>query len=95
VQEFYKHLEIAWPVRRLDDFVVPAPTFPKIISVFFQLKMDYIVSGIEASQDGQPYVFVIANSNDYKSDADKTPPNPFGANMMAFTSPEGFNEEFA
>ena len=53
------------------------------------MKMDYIVSRIEASQDGSPYVYVTyANSNDFKSGADRTPQNPFGANMMAFTSPE-------
>jgi hypothetical protein len=54
------------------------------------MKMDYIVSKIEASQDGQPYVYVsYANPNDYKAGTDRSPPfNPFGANMMAFTSPE-------
>lgn len=44
----------------------------------------------EASQDGQPYVYVTyANPNDYKAGADRGPQsNPFGANMMAFMSPE-------
>lgn len=51
------------------------------------MKMVYIVSRIEASQDGSPYVYVsYANQNDFK--ADRTPQNPFGPNMMAFTSPE-------
>ena len=54
------------------------------------MKMEYIVSRIEASQDGSPYVYVTyANPNDFKAGADRGPQfNPFGANMMAFTSPE-------
>jgi hypothetical protein len=54
------------------------------------MKMDYIVSKIEASQDGSPYVYVTySNPNDFKAGADRSlPSNPFGANMMAFTSPE-------
>jgi ligand-binding sensor protein len=37
------------------------------------MKMDYIVSRIEASQDGQPYVYVTyANSNDFKTGAEKS-----------------------
>jgi hypothetical protein len=52
------------------------------------MKIDYIVSRIEASQDGSLYVYVTyANPNDFK--ADRGPQfNPFGPNMMAFTSPE-------
>lgn len=52
--------------------------------------MDYIVSRIEAAQDGHPYIYITyANLNDYKVGADRSPPfNPFGSNMMAFTSPE-------
>jgi hypothetical protein len=52
------------------------------------MKMDYIVSRIEASQDGSPYVYVTYfNPNDFKAGADRSPPfNPFGANTMAFTS---------
>jgi hypothetical protein len=47
------------------------------------MKTDYIVSRIEASQDGQPYVYVTyTNPNDFKAGADRTPSfNPFGANM--------------
>jgi hypothetical protein len=58
--------------------------------VEYSIRRDYIVSRIEASQDGSPYVYVTyANSNDFKSGADRTPPmNPLGPNMMAFTSPE-------
>jgi hypothetical protein len=50
--------------------------------------MDYIVSRIEASQDGSPYVYVtFSNPNEFKAGADKSPPfNPFGVNMAAFTS---------
>jgi hypothetical protein len=55
-----------------------------------QMKMDYIVSRIEASQDGSHYVYITyANPNDFKAGADRSPPfNPFGSNMMAFSSPE-------
>lgn len=49
------------------------------------MKLDYVVSRIEASQDGSPYVYVTyANPNDFKAGAER-PANP---NMMAFTSPE-------
>ena len=49
------------------------------------MKKDCIISKIEASQDGSPYVYVtFSDPNDYKPGAE----DPFGANMMAFTSPE-------
>jgi hypothetical protein len=52
------------------------------------MKKDCVISRIEASQDGSPYVYVtFADPNDYKPGAEK-PQNPFGPNMMAFTSPE-------
>ena len=52
------------------------------------MRLDYIVSRIEASQDGSPYVYVTyANPNDFKAGADR-PQNSFVPNMMAFTSPE-------
>ena len=47
-----------------------------------------MISRIEASQDGTPYVFVtFADPTDFKADSEKQQ-NPFGPNMMAFTSPE-------
>src|ERR1051325_6703895 len=53
------------------------------------MKKDFIVSKIEASQDGGPYVYVaFADPNDYKSGSEKQQQNPFGTNVMAFTSPE-------
>ena len=52
------------------------------------MKKDCIISKIEASQDGSPYVYVtFSDANDYKPGAEK-PQNPFGANMMAFSAPE-------
>ncbi len=52
------------------------------------MKKECVISRIEASQDGSPYVYVtFADPNDYKPGSDK-PQNPFGPNMMAFTSPE-------
>jgi hypothetical protein len=51
-------------------------------------KKECIISRIEASQDGSPYVYVtFSDPNDYKPGAEK-PQNPFGMNMMAITSPE-------
>jgi len=51
------------------------------------MKKDFIVARIEAAQDGGPYVYVgFTDPSDYKGD--KQPTNPFGANVMAFTSPE-------
>ena len=52
------------------------------------MKKECVISRIEASQDGSPYVYVtFSDPNDYKPGAEK-PQNPFGMNMMAFTSPE-------
>ncbi|HEY5631155.1 MAG TPA: hypothetical protein VIR31_03425 [Nitrososphaeraceae archaeon] len=55
--------------------------------------MDYIVSRIEASQDGSPYVYVtFSNPNELKAGADESRPfNPFGVNMAAFTSEDLMN----
>src|SRR5437868_5175490 len=51
------------------------------------MKKDFIVARIEASQDGGPYVYVMfGDPDDYKPRAEKQ--NPFGTNVMAFTSPE-------
>jgi hypothetical protein len=59
------------------------------------MKKHCIISKIEASQDGSPYVYVtFSDPNDYKPGAEK-PQNPFGASMTAFTSPRGFDEKFA
>ena len=76
-------------------------TFPLIISnclkrkeiialkgrnIMASMKKDFIVARIEAAQDGSPYVYVgFSDPNDYKTDK---PMNPFGSNVMAFTSPE-------
>ena len=52
------------------------------------MKKDFIISKIEASQDGAPYIYVtFSDANDYKAGGEKQQ-NPFGPNMMAFTSPE-------
>ena len=52
------------------------------------MKKDFIISKIEASQDGTPYIYVtFSDVNDYKAGGEKQQ-NPFGPNMMAFTSPE-------
>ncbi|HSF00265.1 MAG: hypothetical protein ACM31H_05585 [Nitrososphaerales archaeon] len=52
------------------------------------MKREFIASRIEATQDGSPYVYVtFSDPNDYKPGSDKRT-NPFGPNVMAFTSPE-------
>jgi hypothetical protein len=52
------------------------------------MKKDFIVSKIEAAQDGTPYVYVtFTDPNAYKSEAEGgKQQNPFGSNI--FTSPE-------
>src|SRR5947199_1780352 len=53
-----------------------------------KMKKDFIISKIEASQDGTPYIYVtFSDVNDYKVGGERQQ-NPFGPNMMAFTSPE-------
>ncbi|NAL76931.1 hypothetical protein DYY65_01550 [Nitrososphaera sp. AFS] len=52
------------------------------------MKREYVISRIEASQDGSPYVYVtFTDPADFIAGSDK-PQSPFGSNMMAFTSPE-------
>lgn len=52
------------------------------------MRKELIVSRIEASQDGSPYVYAsFADPSAYRSGGDKQV-NPFGPNVMAFTSPE-------
>src|SRR6266568_8407452 len=49
------------------------------------MKKEYIISRIECSL---PYLYVaFSDVNDYKARGEKQQ-NPFGPNMMAFTSPE-------
>ena len=56
------------------------------------MKKEFILSKIEASQEGAPYVYVgFSDPNDYKPGSDKQQ-NPFGSNMMAFT--RRFDEKF-
>ncbi len=53
------------------------------------MKKEFVISRIEASQDGSPYVYItFADPNDYKSSGERKQQNPFGPNVMAFTSPE-------
>jgi len=62
--------------------------YKSILSHCKAMKKDFVISRIEASQDGSPYVYVtLTDPNDYKAGVEK-PQNPFGPNMMAFTSPE-------
>jgi hypothetical protein len=51
------------------------------------MKKEFILSKIEAVQDGSPYVYVgFVDPNDSKSEARQQ--NPFGPKAMAFSSPE-------
>lgn len=52
------------------------------------MKKDFIVAKVEASTDGSPYIYVtFKDQNEYYKPGDKQT-NPFGPNVMAFTSPE-------
>jgi hypothetical protein len=52
------------------------------------MKKDFVISRIEASQDGAAYVYIaLSDPNDFKPGSEKQQ-NPFGPNIMAFTSPE-------
>jgi len=52
------------------------------------MRKQFIVTKIEAAQDGSPYVYIgLIDPNDYKSGESKQL-NPFGPRMMAFSSPE-------
>ena len=53
------------------------------------MKKEFVVSRIEATQDGGPYVYVAFNDpTEYRAGGERLQQNPFGANVMAFTSPE-------
>jgi hypothetical protein len=46
------------------------------------MKKDYVISRIEVSQDGAPYVYIVLDDpNDFKPGSEKQQ-NPFGPNMM-------------
>jgi len=50
------------------------------------MRMDYIVSRIEAPQDGAPYIYITySNSGDFEAGTDKC---PLGPNITTITSPE-------
>jgi hypothetical protein len=52
------------------------------------MKKEFMVSRIEAAQDGSPHVFIgFTDPNDYKSGEAK-PLNPFSPKVMGFSSPE-------
>jgi hypothetical protein len=57
------------------------------------MKKEFVVSKIEASQDGSPYVYVsFADPNEPKpstgAGVGKFPQSPFGVGAVPFTSPE-------
>jgi hypothetical protein len=65
------------------------------LNVKLTMKKDYVISKIEASQDGSPYVYVSltdpgpSNAPTPGGSAGKTfPQSPFGIGIGAFTSPE-------
>ncbi len=56
------------------------------------MKIDYILSRIETSQEGGSYRYGTY-PNDFKAGTDRGLQfNPFGPNMMAFTSPIGYED---
>ena len=53
------------------------------------MKKEFIVSRIEASQDGSPYIYLSFSDPTSASESrQRSPPSPFGAHAFAFTSPE-------
>ena len=60
----------------------------------YSMRLDYIVSRIEASQDGNPYVYVTyANPNDFKAGAERATES-FWPKHDGIYITRGFNEEF-
>jgi hypothetical protein len=52
------------------------------------MKKEFMVSRIEAAQDGSPYVYIgFTDPNDYRSGEAKQL-NPYGPKGMGFSSPE-------
>jgi len=52
------------------------------------MKKEFMVSKIEATQDGSPYVYIgFTDPNDYKS-GEARQLNPFSPKVMGFSSPE-------
>lgn len=53
------------------------------------MKKEFIVAKIEAATDGSPYIYVsFKDPNEYFKSGSDRQMNPFGPNVMAFTSPE-------
>jgi hypothetical protein len=53
------------------------------------MRKEFIVAKVEASTDGSPYIFVtFKDPNEYYKSSSDRQANPFGPNVMAFTSPE-------
>ena len=52
------------------------------------MNKEFIASRIEAASDNSPYVYLsFSDPSDYKPGSEKQQ-NPFGPNVMAFTSPD-------
>lgn len=53
------------------------------------MKKEFIVSRIEATQDGSPYIYLSFSDPASASESrQRSPSNPLGAHAFAFTSPE-------
>ena len=53
------------------------------------MKKEFIVSRIEATQDGSPYIYLsFSDPSSTSENRQRSPPSPFGAHAFAFTSPE-------
>src|ERR671917_25506 len=52
------------------------------------MNKEFIASRIEAAPDNSPYIYIsFSDPSDYKPGSEKQQ-NPFGPNVMAFTSPD-------
>lgn len=53
------------------------------------MKKEFIVSRIEATQDGSPYIYLsFSDPSSTSENRNRSPQSPFGAHAFAFTSPE-------
>lgn len=53
------------------------------------MKKEFIVSRIEATQDGSPYIYLsFSDPSSTSENRQRSPQSPFGAHAFAFTSPE-------
>ena len=104
LEVMYLQFNLKWHIYTKRSILsLPSPLFDwKIISLFFwlyclEMKKDFIVSKIEASQDGSPYVYVAFHDANIESKTTTTtsgggknfPQSPFGSSNNSSDSGGG------